>query len=120
MRKTVKAYFKYRLFSALINPFFYFSAVIFNLLCAVYFFFMKGFFSSVSGTDLYNLFFITPFFSIFLISALVHNIKKSSLEQCIPLGSFEKIFIEWLSVAVEFFLIILPLVFIPCCMDLQS
>lgn len=118
MRKTVKAYFKYRLFSALINPFFYFSAVIFNLLCAVYFFFMKGFFSSVSGTDLYNLFFITPFFSIFLISALVHNIKKSSLEQCIPLGSFEKIFIEWLSVAVEFFLIILPLVFIPCCVNL--
>ena len=53
----MKNYLKYRLFSALINTFFYAASILFNLLCAVYFFVIKGFFTGAAGTDFFNLFF---------------------------------------------------------------
>lgn len=114
----MKNYLKYRLFSALINPFFYAASILFNLLCAVYFFVIKGFFTGAAGTDFFNLFFIAPFLSVILIPVLVHSSKKTSLEDSIPLSALKKIIAEWLSVSIEFSLIVLPLILVPCCVNL--
>lgn len=114
----MKNYFKYKLFLVLINPFFYASAIIFNLLSALYFFIIKGFFTGISGTSLYNLFNIIPLLSVFLIPLLLVNSKKTKMEESIPLSFLEKVITDFLALALQILIIFLPLLLIPACVNL--
>lgn len=111
-------YLFYKLYSALRTPLIYVAACIFNLAVCVNFFFFQKFFGGAGTTDLHYFFQAIPVFAAIVIPVLKLNENESSIDNSIPLGIIKKEVVRFLSVYLQFLLILLPLMLLPLCVNL--
>lgn len=114
----MKNYLKYKLYNIFSSNLFYISALIFNIFVAGQFFFMQKFFGGNGTTDLHYFFHAVPLISAVIIPILKLNENFSSFDDIIPLGEAKKIAASWISLFIQFALILLPQVFLPLCVNL--
>lgn len=112
MKKGLFALYRQRIFYALTSPLFYACALVLDFFCAGTYFLFGNFFSGSSGTSLYPFFASVPYVSVIVIPVLCLN-SFSSYEKMLPFSKAELESVKILSVLTEFFLILLPLVFVP-------
>lgn len=117
MNKTSINFFKHKLINSFSNLQFYFIGIIFNFVLIINFFFFKKFFSGIGSTNLYNLFSSIPIVSSFVIPFICYKFSKYPYDTFIPIKNEKRIFLEFLTVFIQFVLMCLPLIFIPICVN---
>lgn len=108
MKNSSKTYLKYNLFNFLNHPLFYIIAIAFSSITSIVFF--KSFFTGDSSTNLINYFSTIPYICIIAIPALCFKRSDSIYDDFVPLNSFNKIFIRFLSIFILYTAIILFLI----------
>ena len=114
-------YLKYKLYNNFSGSLFYICTLIFNLFVTIQFFVLQNFFggNAASGNcDLHYFFHAIPVISAIIIPVLKLNESSSSFDNSVPLNSQKKIFASFISIFIQFAIMILPLVFIPSCVNL--
>lgn len=114
----MKNYLKYKLYNIFTSSLFYISALIFNIFVAGQFFFVQKFFGGSGTTDLHYFFHGIPLISAIIIPLLKLNENFTSFDEVVPLCTEKKIIASWISLFVQFAVILLPQIFVPLCVNL--
>lgn len=114
----MKNYLKYKFYNIFTSSLFYISALIFNIFVAGQFFFVQKFFGGSGTTDLHYFFHGVPLISAIIIPLLKLNESFSSFDEIIPLCTAKKILASWISLFVQFAVILFPQIFVPLCVNL--
>lgn len=117
-KNLMKNYLKYKLYNIFTSSFFYISALIFNIFVAGQFFFVQKFFGGSGTTDLHYFFHGVPLISAVIIPLLKLNENFSSFDDIAPLCTAKKILASWLSLLIQFAVILLPQILVPFCVNL--
>ena len=118
MKNKVLSFFFHKLYLAFTSPLFYIVALIVDFVCSINFFFGKNFFGGAGSTNLYYFFVTIPYISILLVPILCIKSTGSSYDDFVPVSRLQIIIANWLSIFVQYVLILLPLVFVPFCVNL--
>lgn len=113
----MRNYLKYKFYNIFSSPFFYISALIFNIFVPLQFFFVQEFFGGKGTTDLHYFFHAVPLISTIIIPLLKLNENFSTFDEIVPLSTSKKIFASSVSLFVQFALILLPQIFVPLCVN---
>lgn len=114
----MKNYIKYKLYNIFTGVFFYISALIFNIFVSGQFFFVQKFFGGNGTTDFHYFFNAIPLISAIIVPLLKLNENISSYDEIIPLCTAKKILAGWISLFVQFSVILLPQFLVPFCVNL--
>ena len=114
----MKNYIKYKLYNIFTGVFFYISALIFNILVSGQFFFVQKFFGGNGTTDFHYFFNAIPLISAIIVPLLKLNENISSYDEIIPLCTAKKILAGWISLFIQFSVILLPQFLVPFCVNL--
>lgn len=114
----MKNYLKYKLYNIFTSNLFYIAALIFNVFAAGQFFFVQKFFGGNGTTDLHYFFHAVPLISAVLIPILKLNENSSSFDDIVPICEAKKVAASWISLFIQFALILLPQIFLPICVNL--
>lgn len=110
-------YIKFKIFTALINPLFYISALVISAGTGIYVFLVQKFFSGAGTTNLYSFFTSISFLSIFIIPLLCFN-EIRNIEELMPIDTLKLYLAKAVAVFLEYIILLIPLFFIPACMSL--
>lgn len=114
----MKNYLKYKLYNIFTSSFFYISALIFNIFVSGQFFFVQKFFGGSGTTDLHYFFHGVPLISAIIIPLLKLNENFSSFDDIVPLCTAKKVLAGWISLLIQFTVILLPQILVPFCVNL--
>ena len=120
MNKKNISYLKFNLLNIIRHPFYYILTLIFVVFVSVYFFVKQQFFTGFGSTDLLALFSTVPYICILLIPSICYKRSDSIYDDFVPLSSFKKIFIKFLSVFILYTVQILLLIPAALCLNLYG
>ena len=106
------SYFKYLVYKAFINPFFYLTSLVLNIFCFSGFFISGNFFTTNGSTDLSLLFNFISYFSVILIPLFTFD-SYSEKDLSLPFSQGEKIITSFFSIITELFAASSPLLIFP-------
>lgn len=113
----MKKYLEYKLYDAFTSLIFYVCMMVLNIYCTADFLFVHKFFSESGSTNLHLFFQGIPVITAVLLPVLKLNESQSIFDQTIPLECIKKTIVSWLSILIQFFVMLLPLFLLPVCIN---
>lgn len=117
MNKRVFFYIKTKLFQVSIHPFFYIVAILFNIACMFQFFVSQHFFTGAGTSDLHYFFYGIPTICVIIIPLLCVKTEGYVYDDYLPLSDYERCYASLIVSFIKYFFIIIPLIFIPVCVN---
>lgn len=111
------AFLKQKIFFTFTRPVFYAAAIVLTVFCSFHFFFLQNFFTGGGTTDLHYFFLAVPYVSILIIPVLSLGTGQK-YEEIFPFTNFFILFSDFLTIFLQFAAMILPLIFVPLCVNL--
>ena len=111
------AFLKQKIFFTFTRPVFYAAAIVLTVFCSFHFFFLQNFFTGSGTTDLHYFFLAVPYVSILIIPVLSLGTGQK-YEEIFPFTDFFILFSDFLTIFLQFAAMILPLIFVPLCVNL--
>lgn len=118
MNNNKKIFIQHKLYIAFSNPLFYIICILFNTFCAFQFFFIQNFFAGTGTTDFHYFFNVIPYISIIIIPVLCIKSAGTDYEVLLPFSNSFRFFASCITNFFQFIAMLLPIFFVPICVNL--